>query len=62
MVGVSKAALEQKCGLSRKRKPEPEGADLSSATTVLTTPEGKAGFVETRNLKEILDLRTFSEN
>ena len=34
---VSKAALEQKCGLSRKKKSEPEGADLSPTRTVLTT-------------------------
>lgn len=51
MVGVSKAVLEQKCGLSRKERPEPEGAGLSPATTVLTIPEGKAGFVENSQLK-----------
>jgi len=50
---------EQKRGLRRKKKPEPEGAGLSPTTTVLTTPEKKAGSVETRNLKEIFDLMTF---
>jgi len=61
MVGVSKAVLEQKCGLSRKGKPEPEGAGLLPATSVLMTQRRGSGFVETRNMKvRTVFGRTFS--